>query len=267
MAFSSSLFVDEVIIDDATPNDVIFHPGGGRGYNPDMRPRSGYQGRNLAKPVPKSLLVPRPDWEGWIKEMEETKTRVSDRILQTGLPFKNQKSTNYCWGAATVAQYETIRMLMNQPYVSLSPASVCAPIKNFTNQGGWGGEALEWMIRYGIFPTRLWPDAVIDRRYFTREGKEAALDYRPTEWWELEPRNFEELFSLLLRRIPCSVGRNWWEHQTMDCDPVWLDGAPAIRTRNQWDVPPWNQNHGFGIIRGIRCNADDGVASTLAMAA
>lgn len=264
MAFSSQLYPNELIIDESTP-EVMYMPREGQstGLQLGLRSPDGYA--DLAAPFPTNLIIPRSEWQARIQEMEETKSRLSDLILQAKIPCKNQQKTNYCWIFGPTGCVEVVRMLQNQVYTSLSPASAGAPIKNFSNQGGWGKEGLLYIIAHGLVPSEKWPDTAISRQYWTEDNKRLALKYRVQDWFELRPRNLDQLISCLLRRIPVAVGYNWWGHEVYCCDPVWMDGTAEGRIRNSWGAG-WGEN-GFSVLRGSKLLPDDAVAPVSAMAA
>ena len=255
MAFTSELYRDEVIInDDVATERHAEMDGCGKGLELDLRGPGDFEYGEFASPFPDNLLIPESEWEPRIKEMEEQRSRVSDLIRMAKLPPKDQGSTNYCWINAPVHCVEIMRLQQNQKTVLLSPASAGAQIKNFRNVGGWGLEGLKWIVKYGVAPVSLWPANAIDRRYNTADARQAAMDYRVDEWIECRPRTINQMFSMLLRRYSGAVGYLWWRHEVSCIDPLWLDGAPAIRIRNQWRG--WGEN-GFGILQGRKMLADD----------
>ena len=275
MSFTSKLHDGEHFIDDDTDIESALESylkvpeGMSKGYRPEMRSGGAdeYVYGDAAKAFPASLLIPQSEWQARIQEMEERKTRVSDVINLAGFPCKNQQQTNFCWGNAPVHVLEIRRLVQNQEPVILSPASVCAPINGFRNQGGWGKQALEWIVANGAVPVEHWPANAIDRRYYTAENKQLALDYRVDEWWELRPRNLNELMSCLLRRFPIAVGLNWWSHEVSFIDPMWVNGAPAVRFRNSWGMDWPNAGAaGYSVLQGSRMLPDDAVAPGSALA-
>jgi hypothetical protein len=257
---SSALYDGEMIFNDETPESVYDTDieGQGRGLMLDMRGPGDYEYGEFASPFPDSLLVPMSEMEDRIKEMEETKSRVSDLCTQANLSCKNQASTNYCWINSPVYIMEVNQIITNQPVKILSPASGGARIKNFRNVGGWGREAVEWMSKNGINTVDEWPANAIDQRFNTAQNQQIAKTRLFVEWIELRPRNMHQLLSLLVRRIPVTGGFNWWRHQVSLIDPVWLDGAPAIRQRNSWGMQ-WGAQ-GYGILQGSKALPDDAVA-------
>lgn len=254
---SSVLHKGELIIDDSWTDGHVAdmcRPFS-RGYEPAGRPEGfGYAG--VAAPFTDSLAIPESEWQSIIQEQEEQKSRISDILTRSNIPHKNQQSTNFCWANGPCHAAEALRAVQGYEYVSLSPASVAAPLTNFRNQGGWGLDAVKRAKEIGWVPSRLWPDNAIERRYLNSANLAEASKYRFREWVECRPRNKAEMISMLLRQYPGSLGFNWWGHLIMGCEVVWLDGEAAIRIRNSW--PNWGAN-GFAILRGARMLADDAV--------
>lgn len=169
-----------------------------------------------------------------------------------------------CWIFAPTYAVELLRMVSyGLDYVSLSPASAGARIKNFRNVGGWGTEAVEFIGENGLTPTRLWPDTAIDRRYYTQEAIDEAKKYRITEWWDLKPRSFAQLMTCLLLRIPVCIGLNWWGHEVLAVSGISLgNNRFAVRIRNSWGN--WGEN-GYGILSEAKATPDDAIAPRVVM--
>lgn len=251
------------IINDSTPDHLLFPDNRGRGLDLSLKGAEGYKG--VADPFPTELLIPRSEWQARCQEIKERKTRLLDQVRRKGLKCKDQQSTNYCWINAPTYCMEVVRLFQNEAPVVLSPASAGAQIKSYRNVGGWGKEGLEWISEHGLVPVDRWPANAIDRRYATTENKELALDYRTSEWWELEPRNVDHLISCLFHGIPVAVGYNWWSHEVTALVPEWVDGAIALGIMNSWGEG-W-QDRGYGILQGNRMVPDDAVAPRVAIAA
>lgn len=253
---TSALYPNERVIDDSVPDEAVSTPDGlSTGYKGMFR--SAQDAANYSA-MPPSMLVPRHEWQARIEEMEATKTRVSDLIVQANLKVKNQLQTNYCWIFAPAHAVEVARMIQGQRVISLSPASAGAQIKNYRNEGGWGVEGLQWIADHGLVPSALWPDTAIQRSYATADNKAAAREFRATEWDVLQPKSIDEMVSCLFHRKTVPIGLNWWGHEVLAVDPVWLNGSIAIRIRNSWgDIPDFP--NGFGILQGRKMIPDDSV--------
>lgn len=265
MAFESALLPNEFIIHDTTPGHLEAPPQGmSKGLELGRR-TTGFGAIPNAPAFPTDLIIPKNEWQDRIKEMEDTQTRISDLSIAAGLPCKDQNGTNYCWANAPTHCVEILRVVQNEQMVILSPASVAAPLTKFQNVGGWGQSALEYIVANGVCPVAYWPANAIQRSYYTDTNKTAAQDYKVTEWWELVPRNIDQLVSCLLRRIPVAIGLNWWSHEVTACDAVWLNGAIAIRIRNSWGMS-WG-SQGFSVLQGSKMLPDDAVAPRVAIAA
>lgn len=255
MAFNSQIYRNEIIIDDSTPLEACFPPVGfSRGLETGYRAAPLY---DASVPFPAELLIPESEWQARIQEKEERKLRLSDLVDQAGLPCKDQNGTNYCWINAPTHCIEIMRVVQNQKKVILSPASAGAPIKGFSNQGGWGDEGLRWIETNGLCPVENWPANAINRSYYTEANKAIAKKYRCTEWMALRPRNHAEMVSCLLHNFPVAIGLNWWSHEVTAYEPVVVDGEVAIRFRNSWGMSYGDR--GYSILQGSKKLADDAV--------
>lgn len=209
-------------------------------------------------------IIPRSDWPELIERKEREQSRLIDICDYAGLGVKNQKKIPYCWIFAPVHCLEIIRVVQNQDHVDLSPASVGAKIKNFRAVGGWGSEGLEYLVDHGCVPEEHWPATAIDRRYDTPENDLLRDRYRVTEWYELQPRNFDQLATCLLYGMPVAVGYNWWRHEVTAMDLVQVRGGFGIIIHNSWG-PEWEDN-GRGVLLESKATPDDAVSPRVAVA-
>lgn len=232
-------FVSQIefqVIDDDNWQDFVQPLGdesSASGFIPrdyDAQPFGSVEG---AHSFPAELMIPREEWKERIEEMERTRTRLSDLLKQHRI-WLNQARTNYCWAYGVVHAVMAIRVVMGQPAKRLSPASVAAPIKGYRNVGGWGSQALSYIIKNGVADESVWPQNAIDPRYFAASRENAAQN-KVTEWWELRPRSFAEKMSCLLRRWPVASGYNWMGHEMMSCDPLILpNGGIGVLDLNSY---------------------------------
>ena len=262
--FTSQIGANEPVIDDDNYEQHVTETAGmPRGRDP-RNYRSTPEGALPGASRFNAQIIPRSEWVARIQGQEQRKIRPSDIAKRRGLKPLNQANTNYCWCNAVVMAVMVIRAFSNLFYVLLSPASVAAVVKNFRNVGGWGGEALEYIVENGVAPQTLWPPNAINRRYYTDEVRAEARNYRVTEWWELSPRNFDQLATCLLMGIPVAIGLNWWSHEVLAMDLVYL-GKDAFG-RDKFGVRilnSWGEGYGEGgyaILSESKATPDDAVA-------
>lgn len=232
-----------------------------RGYMPrDWRANPHGAAWRGSKPFPTELIIPRSEWDERIEEQERTKTRLSDLILASGLPCKDQNGTNYCWiNAPThVAEINLIQQNQRMPdgsLPSLSPASNGCKIKNFRNNGGWGQEGLDRAVEFGFVPSKLWPDNAISKQYDTAEAWAEALKYKPTNYYDLRPRVFDEQASCYLHRMATADGHNWWSHEVTGVDLVIVSNSVRDASRQAIEAL-WKQMNAKGYT-GPRMGKDE----------
>lgn len=263
--FVSALRPGERVYDDSNFGSLLAQDipaGQSRGLVPrDWRSAPHGEAWLGASKFPKHLVIPRNEWDQRIAEMESTKSRLSDLILEIGLECKDQNGTNFCWINAPTHCVEIMLCLQNQKredgsLIVLSPASIGCIIKNFRNQGGWGQEGLDKIIERGLCDVRDWPPNAIDRKFNTEAAWQIAKRYRVTEWWDLTPRSFDEKMSCHFMRIPTADGYNWWSHEVTGYDPVKVrPGVYGARERNSWAMSYGDK--GFFILEERKATPDD----------
>ncbi len=257
---SSEVYRDEIILDDAS--DI---PEGMTGLELNERPNpDGFGYAGTAAQFNDDWLIPQSEWQARIQEQQETQSRISDLVAHYKIPPKNQGSLNYCWIYAPVHAMELNRVRSGYPYQPLAAAQVGACIKRGRNSGGWGMEGVRWIGQHGIATEGDYGSSpAIQPSYASPAMMRAAARNKCTEWVECRPKVVPQLVSMLLRGYAVAIGLDWWRHEVTACEAIWLDGAIAIRIRNQWQG--WGSN-GFGILRGSKMIPSDCV-SPVSMAA
>jgi hypothetical protein len=216
-------------------------------------------------------IIARSEWSARIKEMESTKSRLSDirrNALGPGkhIPALDQGRLSYCWAYSTGMALILTRAVANMPYVRLSPTAVAAKIKNFANRGGWGALSMEFAVKNGYPSETVWPNQSLQRHYDCDQTWEDAKRHRVTAgWWDLSKdvysRNlpFDVVMTLLLCRVPVVVDFNWWGHSVCAIDPVEVEpGSFGIRIINSWK-DSWG-DLGESVLRGNKAHPDGSVA-------
>ena len=254
MSFTSDLR-GYTVIDKTNVHQAIKMAEGRSGYTRRPYETHPYGGVGYAKPFALPL-IPRAEWPERIKDLEKAKARISDMIRLQKIPCLDQDQTNYCWSNGVIHSVIFARMLAGLPYVSLSPASVAAKIKNYKNVGGWGGEAIQGVQKFGIGTTDLWPANAIDPRYDTAELRETAKLYNIIEFEEIRPQSFDEVMTCLLLGFPVPIGHGWWGHLVCHVDPI-MRGRDSFGTRfrNSWGEK-W-EDIGFGLMDEEHATPDE----------
>lgn len=203
-------------------------------------------------------LIPEDEWDDRIEEKDRTQSGLYFAWKQSGMAPLNQNGTNYCWCNGVVTAIQLTRIVNNAPFIEYSPASVAAPIKGYRNQGGWGGEALDYIVNNGILPAQYWPVNAIKRQYDTPESREERKKHKITEWYELQARNFNQLMTAVLLDFPVAVGYNWWQHEVCAIRPVKIGIKQyGIGILNSWGIS--YGDNGYAVLTRSKATPDDAV--------
>lgn len=262
----------ELLIDDDNWKRNSIAPSDGQGpKGRGLIPRDyGQYPEEMFDPPDKLELISHSEWSARIKEMEETKSRLSDLLLIGNegkpIPSMDQGSSNYCWAHSTVGSVQAVRAINQQPYVPLSAYAVAATIMKGANQGGWCGLSAKYLRETGVPSQALWPQGTF-RLNGSMESvlADAALRKVTEDWVDLtrpvwgQNLTFDQTMTCLLLRLPVAGDFNWWGHSVMLCDPVEVEkGSFGIRIRNSWGNS-WG-TQGFGVLRGQKAIPDGAVA-------
>ncbi len=94
--------------------------------------------------------IPRNEWADRIKERQERKATLRGLHKQLKIPVLNQNGLPYCWfyGLTAGMMLGYGRAGFKVPH--LSATSCAAKIKGYRKEGGWAGEGIEGLKKYGI---------------------------------------------------------------------------------------------------------------------
>ena len=259
----------ELIIDDDTPKHLYIAPlidGEVKGHGLVPRKHSIYPAE-MFDPPGQMRIIPRSEYEDRIKEMEATKSRISDILRAQKIPSMDQGPNGYCWSHSTVKCLMIVRALNNQPYIPLSAYMVAAIIKRGANEGGWCGLSAKFLRDHGACSQALWPQGNRDyRKLDTPECRADAAKHKVTEEWvdltrDVYDQNMvdEIVNTCLLTRTPTAGDFNHMSHSVALCDLVIVEpGSIGKRYRNSWGQG-WG-DEGFAVLRGSKAITDGAVA-------
>lgn len=236
--------------------------GLGAGYIPRDYSKSPHGSLAFAAPF-KQPLIPRSEWDRRIQQIEAEGASLDLLAQKAGVETVSQGSTNFCWGFAAIRAIEIQRACQGEPTIALSPASVCAPITRYRNEGGWSTDAIEHIATDGVATAEQWPITAIDRQYDTEEVRTSRQAFKVRQWIDIKRRSFDELMTVLLMGYPVAVGYLWWGHAVCAVRPV--------KTKYGYGTMIWNSwgkefgDGGFAVLTGDRAVADDAVAPTVVM--
>lgn len=211
------------------------------------------------------------EWDREPFTLDEIKDRINEaekagednitRNKDAGLGPKDQDGISYCWVNAPCWLVEATRVKQGNPHVSLSPASVGAPIKNYQNQGGWGTQACEYGAEHGFVPSSMWGDNAIDRKLDTPESREIRKYFKIEEYYDLpnkrDPLHIRILCTCLLVYGPVGVGLDWWGHE-VSVEWVTMKGGKLVFP----SMNSWGDNYGDGgrfVLSEEKVKASDAV--------
>ena len=168
-------------------------------------------------------LIPENQWLSCIEKQERHKARSLDIRKATGLKSLNQGNTSSCWAQCVVQNFHYRQCQLGYGQTPLSPASVAGPVKSFRDVGGMVSQAISHIHGKGIAPQSHYPPNAVgrqSRKYYTEETKQAALGYRATEWWDIEPNNGAELATCLLNGFQVAICYLWMRHAVLAIDLI-----------------------------------------------
>ncbi len=226
----------------------------------DKYPLGTYAGEIGMHAVPDLVSFNPSDFPALIKEMTDSKSRLSDFRMTGGpnggmIPSRDQNGFGFCWRHSPTSAQLLIRARDDMPYADLSSYAGACLIKNYRDEGGWGAQGLDDVMNFGDPTSDFWPQRATDRKYDTPEMRANAKLHRVTEGWiDMGAAQYDrtltynQVITCLICRIPVVIDLNWWSHSICGADPV--DGN-SMRPFTRADSGKLLQLHEFRYYWGI----------------
>ena len=162
-----------------------------------------------------------------------------------------------CWMYGVVGAMQLRYAMTGQKAPHLNPFYPAWLGKNGANRGGWGGEALEYIEKYGVPLDSVFSGQPTSRAQFDRhEVKESAKLHKVWKFRELQRNSFQALMNMWLsdNPLPVSQAYNWWGHLVYGIEPVVIGNNEfGTMIGNSWDYS-WGEQ-GKGIIAESKASA------------
>lgn len=181
-------------------------------------------------------LIPRDEWRDRIESGKGD--WLGDLAEFAKIPVLNQGQVGYCHAFSPAAAVMAQRASQGLPYRELSASSIGGPVTGFRNAGAWIGDDLKQIVNHGVATTKTYPMLTTDNHWNAAAKAEAAQN-KVTEWWDGEPRNFAQVMTCLLLRIPVCVAYHWWGHAVTLLSPIYENGKFGVEGPNSWG-PSWS---------------------------
>lgn len=176
------------------------------------------------------------------------------------IPSRDQDGQGYCWGHSPPTCMLAMRAMMGEPYADLSPFSVCCPIKNFRDEGGWNAEAVQYIAENGVATSATWPQQSMSRSNVAASAEERKK-YKFTEWMDLDPGDMEQqMITVLLTGGVLAGDFPWWSHSVAIVALLALKPLKVL-IWNSWS-DSWSQK-GVGALEGRKAVPSGGAIALL----
>jgi hypothetical protein len=187
-------------------------PRGTRARDLKTRPRgAGLREAGIA-------LIPRSEWPTRVAALKDANAGLM-ALCYGHVPDNDQSSTNYCWANGPVSGAMHLRYAQGESPIYLSAASVAGPLSNYRNEGGWGLDAVKFLVSTGCVRDSLWPNAAINRAYASKPEVKADYPRHKLLSANLDlgatGKMFDEVATCVLLGAPVPVGYDWWGHEVV----------------------------------------------------
>lgn len=203
-------------------------------------------------------LIPRSEWPTRVAALQAANAGLM-ALCYGHVPDNDQAQTSYCWGNGPVSGAMHLRYAQGEAPLYLSAASVCGPISGYRNVGGWGLDAVQFLVTTGCVRDSLWPNAAINRAYASKP--EVKADYPRHKLLVANVdlgatgKMFDEVVTCVLLGAPVPVGYDWWGHEVVAVGLTIENGKPYLILRNSWgDSWDGGDKGYFKLPEGTRSN-------------
>ena len=236
-------------IDDQNWQAHVTPPTGfSRGYEARRAPYGSIPCAAVAETMP---LIPRSEWRDRIRQKEKDKSRLTDHWRDAGKPCFDQDGIPYCHANSAAMAVMMIRVVMNEPFVLLSPASIGGPVTGYKKQGAVIEDDLQVLAERGCCTQEfLGPNEINKAKNESPAATANAALHKVTEWWDFGYRNeigtdamLDRCATAALNNIPVPTGYDWWGHSTLILDLIY-DEATGL-----WgfdELNSWGPDYGEG---------------------
>lgn len=205
-------------------------------------------------------MIPQTEWGPRWTQLTKDKARIQDVILGAGISANDQNGYGLCWCFAACGSHQIRSLVQNNHLVLPSVASCAGNIypNDWGVNGGWPGEAVEYLANKGGVHVSLWPMLGLKQSYSTPEGEADRSNHRNVTYVELGASGnmWNEYVSCVLQGIPICVTYSWWSHAVTGVGITGSGEASVIW--NSWGNSYGTQ--GFGEITGSRRVPDEAYA-------
>lgn len=141
----------------------------------------------------------------------------------------NQDGLPYCWAWGCTACVMDARAVEGQETVQLAPVTL-GWLVGWRDRGYFLDETLNGARQRGIAPAEYVPNPHNNSPASFKSGWEkAALDYRPTEWWETRQGDnmlkIRQALTILRAARSLYVALAWWGHALSICGMEWDESS------------------------------------------
>lgn len=190
-----------------------------------------------ADPFPDELLIPEDEIDGRLKEQAAQKASLLDwrTFYYSYLQSLDQDGLGLCWAFSSTKAMMYLRALEGEAMKVLSAWWVAGKVKNWRDEGGWGGESLAQIVSGGVPEMSLCPS--YKREYDTPATQANATLHKCVRWWEGSQdrdKATHQMFSAWCWSLPTINDYNWWSHSVCGIAGVSYKGGLKGKIDNSW---------------------------------